>query len=400
MNAHLSRLSTRSHERGQTLPLVGVMLVVLLVFAGLAVDVGYWRYSQQIEQSAADSAAIAGANALQAAPGTYATAAKAAATANHFTDDGGVTTTVTANNPPATGPNIANGSAVEVIIQKKQPIFFTNFIPAFPAQWVSVRAVAALVSTAGDCIYVLKNTATTIVNGSTIDAPQCGFIGNGGLIVNGATFDAASIGAAGSITNNGSTYPEATPAPAVPAADPCSTVASCKGLQTNPPATGPCDQTNFLSNGGGTVTLNPGIYCGTTIFNGTSHVDFNPGVYTFTGQVISNGVSDYSGSGVSFNIMSSSGFTFNGSTANLTAPTTGTNAGILFYAPNDTGSAIVNGGSGNVGGMIYFPKAALTFNGSSNSYFTLIAGTLIINGSISEPTAGGGSSVRNGVLVE
>jgi hypothetical protein len=93
-------------------------------------------------------------------------------------------------------------------------------------------------------------------------------------------------------------------------------------------------------------------------------------------------------------------FVFNGSTANLTAPTTGDLAGMLFYAPSAS-SATVNGGPGALGGVLYFPKAAVTFNGSSNAYYVLVASTLTQNGSISEPGPGtGGSWIREGVLVQ
>ena len=51
----------RSGERGQILPLVAVGMITLMGMVSLAVDAGYWRYQQRLEQSAADSAAIAGA---------------------------------------------------------------------------------------------------------------------------------------------------------------------------------------------------------------------------------------------------------------------------------------------------------------------------------------------------
>ena len=52
-------------------------MVVLMGAASLAVDVGYWRYQQRLEQSAADSAAIAGATELAYTAANVATAAKA-----------------------------------------------------------------------------------------------------------------------------------------------------------------------------------------------------------------------------------------------------------------------------------------------------------------------------------
>jgi hypothetical protein len=175
-------------------------------------------------------------------------------------------------------------------------------------------------------------------------------------------------------------------------------ISGCNYLRQSPPATTPCNHTNFLSNGGSSVWLSPGVYCGTTTFNGTTNVNLNPGLYVFTGSIVTNGIQNYNGSGVTLDFTTSSSVTLNGSTANLTAPASGNTAGILFYAPNAS-QATVNGGPGALGGVLYFPKAAVTFNGSSNSYWVLVAGTLVLNGSVSDPGPGaGGSLVGKGVL--
>ena len=51
-------------EEGQALALGAFVLVVLMLMAGLGVDVGYLRYEKLQMQKAADAAAIAGASAL------------------------------------------------------------------------------------------------------------------------------------------------------------------------------------------------------------------------------------------------------------------------------------------------------------------------------------------------
>ncbi len=53
---------TKSDE-GQALVLAALGLVVLMLMAGLGVDVGYLRYHKQQMQKAADAGAIAGASA-------------------------------------------------------------------------------------------------------------------------------------------------------------------------------------------------------------------------------------------------------------------------------------------------------------------------------------------------
>jgi Putative Flp pilus-assembly TadE/G-like len=52
-------------ERGSTLPIVSLMLVVLIGFAALAVDVGFWFTDKRAAQNGADAAALAGAQSLR-----------------------------------------------------------------------------------------------------------------------------------------------------------------------------------------------------------------------------------------------------------------------------------------------------------------------------------------------
>ena len=49
-------------QRGQTLVLVALLLVVLMGLTSLAADAGYYHYQQRVMQTAADSAALAGAS--------------------------------------------------------------------------------------------------------------------------------------------------------------------------------------------------------------------------------------------------------------------------------------------------------------------------------------------------
>ncbi len=110
----------RGSARGQLLPVFALMLVVLIGMAAMAVDVGYWRYQQRLAQTAADAAAIAGADELKyPALADWNTAAKNDAAANGFTDNGGVTVGVTASSPPLTGSYIGNVLAVQVTVSQK-----------------------------------------------------------------------------------------------------------------------------------------------------------------------------------------------------------------------------------------------------------------------------------------
>src|SRR6476619_1999464 len=55
---------TRNNERGQSMVLTVVFMVVLLGFAALVIDVGSWYRAHRSVQSTADAAALAGAAVL------------------------------------------------------------------------------------------------------------------------------------------------------------------------------------------------------------------------------------------------------------------------------------------------------------------------------------------------
>src|SRR5438067_11828301 len=97
-------------QSGQVLIGVAFALVVLTGFAGLAIDMGTLRYQKRLQQTAADAAAIAGAQNLNFASGVSA-GAQAASSQNGFADSTGGSgcptavgcITVTINNPPLSG---------------------------------------------------------------------------------------------------------------------------------------------------------------------------------------------------------------------------------------------------------------------------------------------------------
>ena len=366
----------RNGERGQILPVVALALVVLIGAAALAVDVGYLRYVQRIQQSATDSAAIAGAAELgYPASGTVLSAAKQDASLNGFTHDG--TKTIITAGPPASGPYVGNPNAVEVIIRSQHPMFFEQALGT-PTTWVSTRAVALFGNGngAGNCIYALQSDAD--MNASTINAPSCGIISNGIMNINGSTITAASIGAVGQINTTGSTYPEASPQHAIAGVDPCPSIAGCNALATSPPATSPCNYSNL--NLSGTVTMNPGVYCQSTNIN-SAHITMNPGLYVWTNGLNGNATT-FTGTGVTLYMVQSS-FNCNSCSFNLTAPTTGSYAGILFFQPaSNTSSENLNASGGSsVQGAIYLPTGTLTTNASFNTWLLVVAAIIHMNAS-------------------
>jgi Flp pilus assembly protein TadG len=366
----------RNHELGQALVTVALGLVVLLGILGLGIDFGYLRYEKGKMQTAADAAAIAGA--AEVLYTDVSTAAQAAATADGFANGtGGVIVTV--NHPPLSGPNTGNSNYVEAIVA--QPQTATFFMKVLGVNSVPLSARSVALGSSPNCIYALNTTGDAIVISLAIVQVACGVIDDsnlGGLV---AALDATSIGLAG--TNDGllvTTNPNAQqhiPKATDPFASlPAPTVGSCVTHPT---------QTIITT----TTVLNPGTYCGGIRLSG-GQATFNPGVYILNGGGLSmtsalGGVA--TGTGVTFyNTGSGAGscntcygginsfFTFGSS---LTAPTTGTYAGILFFQDRNNPQQAnfdfdASGGTRTLTGAYYFADATVSFLANFGNSYTII----------------------------
>ena len=379
------------------------MLVVLMGIAALAVDVGYWRYQQRLAQSAADSAAIAGADELNyAVAADWSNAAKTAAAANGFADDGGVNVSVTPKNPPTSGAYNGNANAVQVVISEKQPAFFGAPL-GFGAQWISARAVSVLLTTTRNCVYGLSTSGYAIsINGATFSAPNCGISSNSGFEANGSSVSAAFIAYTGTLNSAGSTYPKAQPALAVAQNDPCPSIAGCAYLKANPPSSGGCKQPTTYS-GGSFVVIPAGRYCSALQINGCNNVIFLAGVYEFDAGLNVNGAANVSGTGVTFyNGPGNAAIQIQGSNVNLSAPSSGNTAGVMIYQnPSNTTGFSMNGGGGGLAGLLYFPTADVQSNGAMSTWLLVVANTFGVSGSgVNVPTAAFPGSTGHAVLAE
>ena len=112
-----------TRQSGQALVAATFGLVALIGATGLAIDMGYLRYAKRLQQSAADSAAIAGAAELNS--GLWDGAAKTDSHLNGFTD-GANNVSVTVTNPTFNGK-----PAVQVEISSLQPTFFMRIFGLF-----------------------------------------------------------------------------------------------------------------------------------------------------------------------------------------------------------------------------------------------------------------------------
>jgi len=392
----------RDRENGQALVLVALSLLVLVGIVGLSIDMGYLRYAKRRLQTAADSAAIAGASELK--DGNYKTAAINDARVNGFADgvDG---VTVTSFNPPKDAPFQGKPNAneyVEVQVQQNAPTFFMRIF-GVKAATLSATAVAQLGSSKG-CVYSLGLLGGITVNG-TVNAPDCGVIDNAILSIGGGCITASSIGVVLQLLGGACVNPQPILGIA-PSADPLAYLV--------PPGGGNCSFTNKQVNSNAPTVLTPGKYCNGIRILGTNTggVTFQPGLYILTGgnglQVAGSG--DVSGNGVTFYITGGGTAQINGTgNVTLTAPTNspapGIPGGVLFYQDRGDPQNPIIAGNLTLSGALYFPSATLTLGGNVSSTYAIIVAQIIqFNGNVgiggdftSLPS---GSPVKAAVLVQ
>jgi hypothetical protein len=404
-------------EAGQALVFVAVGLVVLLGFVGLGIDMGTLRYQKRLQQTAADAAALAGATNLPPYSGVQ-SGAQNAATGNGFTDNSGGgacaapptnlavgSIAVTVCNPPITGPHTGNANYVESYVSVGQPTYFLKIF-GINSETITARAVATNFSGATkgssnfNCVITLGPPNSSIegvnINGSAIlNAPTCGIADNGNYNTKGnaLTVSAGTFGVSGSanISGPGGTVTCASGQSACPA---YGTPAVPNPLGSLTPPCSPCAATGSISiSGNGTFVENPGVYNSISI-SGTGNsktpsVTFNPGVYVVTGGNFTlKGNATVSGNGVMFYFTNGATLDASGGGNNLdfqlTPPTSGPYQGILFYQdPNDTNGPQLGGDNqSNFGGILYFPKAQLTFFGNNVTYSTgmVVADSISLSG--------------------
>lgn len=352
--------------------LASLSLPVLVGAAGLATDTIQWTLWKRQIQRQADSAALAGAYAR-----AQGKSASASATAD-LTRNASVTlsATPTIENAPTAGAYAGNDKAVRVILQTQQTLPFSSlFLPTAPV--IQAEATAAAVSNGNYCILALESdvgAGVTMQGNATVNM-GCGIASNskGSNAVSAggsSTITATPVAAVGGLQGSSNYLSPTTLLPYSVAQEdpyaarlPVPAPSSCSGpVNVNP---------------NGSATVSPGCYRGMDI-KGT--VTFSPGIYYIDGGTVSFGSQAVvSGAGVTFILTSTSAasnpssiatISMNGgASVNLTATTSGTYAGILFYQDPRANFASGNTFNGNASstyqGAIYMPRQEIQFSGTS-----------------------------------
>jgi Flp pilus assembly protein TadG len=365
------------NERGNALVIAAATLPMVIGAAAISVDLVQVSLARRQLQRSADSSALAGAHALVQQR-------QVAASVNHdlaLNNDVTLSASPIIQNAPASGPYAGNIRAVRVVLSAQRPVPFISVFSG-ATMTVSAEATAAIVYAGKFCVVSLETGNVTGINfgGNTTANLGCGVISNsrspsavtaGGSAVVVASPVAAvgGVPASGGYVGDTRLMPYSPPQPDPFLALPTPTVpANCQNeykVQPNQSAPTP-------------TPSSPGVYCFRGMdFKGT--VTLPPGIYIVDGGSLSFGSqANVTGTGVTFVLTSRTAVSDPSSIAvlsmnggaqiNLTAPTSGTYAGVLMYQDRRApmGSSQVNGNSSSsFQGAFYFPAQQLTFNGTT-----------------------------------
>ncbi len=428
------------------------MSTVLLGFFALALDAGMLYRQKRLVQTAADAGALAAA-AGRSSGVDITTAAQTAATQNGLTlGSGRGQATVVASSPSSSG----NTGFVQVVVTDHSPTLFLGALgPRFNPMDISAVAQASYTISSNACFTALSPTGSAVsgvsgaeTNGSTtmtwgvtvmsdiavtnngrINSPNCGVQACGPASA-GSGQAAAAIFAAGS----GKVSASSNTAPSWGTDNSGSTVTSTTSLQAcsgNPlasqmptaPTPGSCIDPTWMSAhtaGGAAETISAGTYCNFNTSN-VSTLTMQPGLYiikntfsTNSGSVINgNGVTIYIANGA---IANANNYTYvaggatpygvgNGTTMNISAPTSGTYNGIAIWDGNASASSpdtftFGGGASSSFTGAIYAPNTNMVLgNGTGTSALSssIVANTItVVGGSTIQNAYNAGSSAASG----
>ena len=359
--------------------LFSIVALPALMVTGAVIDYTRMTTGQAVLQQAADSAVIAGLQAVAAQRD-----AVAAATLNGAL--GGASLT---NVTPSWTLN-ADGSYTATVSARQKLILTFFGQPSGNIRVTATAATAAGTSSSTSnkvCILVLDPTASQalLVNSNvTLNSSNCEIdvastASPAAIFNSGDVFNIAKICVKGvnTIQNGGSVSKLSTN---------CATASDPFAGALPSVAVGGCTVSN--QNYSGANTLSPGTYCGTFNFNGTGTLNLNPGLYVFSNAHWNlNSGWTINGSGVTFYFADSNSYIQINGGASMTAsaPTSGTYANILMFEPAGLtkSSYTINGSNGHqLNGLIYQPSRNITFNSQSNltaENFTLVVNTLILD---------------------
>jgi hypothetical protein len=411
----LSRCLSPRWRRGTVVAIVALTMPVLIGVSALGLDAGLLYLQRRQAQTAAEAASLAAAYSLYNGSTFSAaqTAAVAAGTQN------GITVSTSNVTQPQSG-------YVAVSVTSTQPRLFsalwgsgtmsatataTARSSSASAAPYSTSAVIALSKTAASGLFITGSAVLTVTGG--------GVQVNSNATANPYNSSAFYVGNMGGITAPsiavvGTTwlqpYGTGTVSPSTPSTG---SVVADPLANASPPISAPSitaakalgSHTNYSTGNGNTYTMSPGYYSG-GVNLGASTVTMSAGTYYIDGgyfYAANNAV--ITGTGVTIYLSptaSTSGFAVSiqsASSLTLSAPTSGTYSGLLFYVDSSNTSEVQFGNNPalNLSGTIYAPSSLLDVTGFGNQTLKLgsqiIANTIRVENNANPTVAYNASSV-------
>lgn len=372
----LDRLA--KNEGGAVAVIAAIVFPVVVGAMGLGAETGYWYLKQRKLQHAADVSAHAAAVRHRAGDGlaTLEIAATTVAVASGFEAASGDLNVST--EAGATGA----GGKVTVVLNETHPRLFSSIFSHDPVRF-HARAVAQVTGGSKACVLALSGSASgavTVTGSTEVHLSGCSVVSNSSapdafLMKSGsAMMSTDCVYTVGEAVTTTGLWLSGCAAPVErvsPTPDPFALVAEPDNLQIQQL---PCRTLSYVSNSSYTFDRLPTgaeaiRFCSGLDIKGT--VTLKPGLYILDGGdfTVAAGA-NLSGDGVTL-------FFANGAAAKLTgngdidlsAPTSGAYAGILFFGSRET-TGIVHEITGNTEstlvGNLYMPTGEVQFTGNSS----------------------------------
>ncbi|MDQ3007050.1 MAG: Tad domain-containing protein [Chloroflexota bacterium] len=353
-------MKINSSEKGQALIIITFAAIVLFGFAALAIDGSMAFSDKRHAQNAADTAVLDAALS-KTRGGSWAQEGLDRASSNGYNDNG-TSNDVEVHNPPLDGNYAGNNEYVQVkIVSHVNTVFarvigfdrLTNrveavarSVPGTNSTMVFGNAVVSLSPDECDATWSHGNSDVAVIGGGIFTNSDCddAFRQNGS-----GSLTAPSISVVGGASfSDGHVFPEPT--------------TGATQLEY-PPFTmpNPACGGNAVKTGN---TLSPGTYEGTFPPNGVTQLQ--GGIYCIDGPFRLNGGDSLTGHEVVIVMLTDRLVWNGGSSANLSAPTSGPFKGLLIFFPMENDSELQINGNSNMGltGSILAPASHIELLGT------------------------------------
>jgi Flp pilus assembly protein TadG len=362
-------------EHGAVAVIAAIAFPVLIGTMGLGAETGYWYLKQRKLQHAADVSAHAAAVRHRAGdqkPALEATALRIASASGYSPGSMTVST--------QSGPTAGNAK-ITVTLSETYPRSFSSIFSGEPVD-IEARAVAEIKGGSKACVLALSSSASgavTVTGSSKVHLAGCSVVSNSTaadafLMKNGSAVMSTdcvyTVGEAVTTTGLTLTGCHEPVERAPPTADPFATVTEPEKLHIEQL---PCRTLAYVSNStyafdrlaNGQEAIR---FCGGLEINGT--ISLKPGLYIIDGGdfTVTAGAK-LSGEGVTLFFANSAAAKLLGNgDIDLSAPTSGPYAGLLFFGSRHT-TGVVHQVTGNsestLEGNLYMPTASIDFTGNS-----------------------------------